>query len=141
MKAKLSKRFMAFMFDMILFNLIFGSGIYLLCSYFLKENQNTGFLLIGLLFSFAGLGFYVYYLIYMLYKQNQTIGKKIFKIKVIKINSNEELTIYDCILREIIGKFLSAVPFMLGFLWAIFNRERMTFHDKLTKTKVVNSKN
>ena len=41
------------------------------------------------------------------------------------------------VLARVIGYFLAALPLGLGFLWAVFNRERCGWHDLLSGTRVV----
>lgn len=36
-----------------------------------------------------------------------------------------------------VGYFVSALPLGLGFIWALFNHDRRTFHDLLSGTRVV----
>lgn len=41
------------------------------------------------------------------------------------------------LLREWIAKYISALFFYLGYLWAIFDRDRQAWHDKIAGTVVV----
>lgn len=64
-----------------------------------------------------------------------TLGKYIFNIKVIKKNG-EKLTLMDSIKRNLF-KIISKIPLSLGFIWALFNKDRYTWHDKIANTVVV----
>lgn len=78
-----------------------------------------------------------------LYASGQTLGKKIMKIKVIPLQGEEHLTIWQIFGREFLGKFVSMVVFGLGYFWAIWDKEKQTWHDKIVMTCVVslNSEN
>lgn len=39
--------------------------------------------------------------------------------------------------REIIGKLISGLPFALGFLWILFDKERQGWHDKMATSYVM----
>jgi len=65
----------------------------------------------------------------------QTIGKMIIGIKVVAVNNNP-LSIGTAFLRWA-GYFLSMLPFAVGFLWAVVEKDQSAWHDKLALTKVV----
>jgi uncharacterized RDD family membrane protein YckC len=77
---------------------------------------------------------FVYYII-PLNKSGQTLGKKFLKIKVIPLVGNEQLSIKVCMKREFLGKFLSSIVFMVGYL--IYLAGKPTWHDSIAKTKVI----
>lgn len=78
------------------------------------------------------------YNIFFTWKYGATLGKKWLKVKVISV-SGQPLTLGQVIIRETIGKFLSGLVINLGYLWAIWDKNRQTWHDKLGKTYVVTS--
>jgi uncharacterized RDD family membrane protein YckC len=78
------------------------------------------------------------YNIFFIWKYGATLGKKWLKIKVVSIDS-QPLSLGQVILRETIGKFLSGLILQLGYLWALWDKNRQTWHDKLAKTYVVTS--
>lgn len=41
------------------------------------------------------------------------------------------------LLREWIAKYVSALVLYLGYLWAIFDKDRQSWHDKIAGTVVV----
>lgn len=49
----------------------------------------------------------LYFVVYQLYKDGQTIGKKVMKIKILK-NDDSELTMNDMIIRELINSSILA---------------------------------
>lgn len=64
-----------------------------------------------------------------------TLGKYVLHIKVLKMDGNK-LTIKDSIVRNLF-KIISMIPLALGFIWALFNKNRSTWHDYIAKTMVV----
>ncbi len=88
------------------------------------------------------MGIFVGFLYYILplYMTGQTLGKKILKIKLVYSERSEMLSFNTIILREYVGKMISLIPFGGGYYGA-FGPQRLTWHDKLLKTKVVDIKN
>ncbi|WP_139490553.1 RDD family protein [Brevibacillus dissolubilis] len=87
----------------------------------------------AVLFNFA-------YIILLTWWTGQTLGKMLFRIRVVNANthtSGERLSFGQVILREVIGKLLSSLVLLIGYLWMLFNDEKQTWHDKLAKTYVV----
>lgn len=75
------------------------------------------------------------YNVYFLNKQSATLSKKLLHIKVIS-KEGHKLSLKRIIVRETIGKILSGI-LDLGYLWAIADKRRQTWHDKLTGSLVV----
>ena len=44
------------------------------------------------------------------------------------------------VLREIVGKFVSAIAFFLGFLWIGWDGRKQGWHDKIAGTHVVRAR-
>jgi hypothetical protein len=70
-----------------------------------------------------------------------TLGKLLFKIKTEKIDGTK-ITFADAFLREFVLKsvvnlFTGGLLNLGSFIWACFNNEQNTFHDKAVKTRVV----
>lgn len=65
----------------------------------------------------------------------QTLGKRLFGIKVVAIDGSP-LNWRKGILRYF-GYALSAIPFGVGFLWAIWDADKQAGHDKIAGTCVV----
>ena len=80
------------------------------------------------------------YFIVMTYFTGATVGKQVFKLKVISIKGDGKLKLFDVIYRETVGKYFSDVTFGLGYLTALFNDEKKAIHDMLCDTRVVEVK-
>ena len=62
-------------------------------------------------------------------------SKSTVKIKVLPRVGNEPLSAWTCVKREMIGKVISSIVFMLGFIVVLFKKE--AWHDEIAHTKVV----
>lgn len=68
----------------------------------------------------------------------RTIGMKIMGLKIIS-TTNKPLSVLQIIVRTIIKYFsLAFFPFVLVYIF--FNKEKMTWHDKISFTKVVQTR-
>lgn len=67
-----------------------------------------------------------------------TVGKIFMKIKVVSINDLENPSFLYSLSRALV-RILSESAFYLGFLWALMNPKRETWHDKAGQTLVVNA--
>ena len=130
--ANLFKRIIAFLIDMMLgifwFALPVFLGVYLY--------QNHGIELPSLLPLFLLLCV-PFYLVYLPYKWGYTLGMKWMKIKMIN-ESEKKISLGQSILRYFISITLSSGFLGLGFLWAIWNKDKQTWHDRIAKTIIVN---
>jgi uncharacterized RDD family membrane protein YckC len=79
----------------------------------------------------------VVYPIFFIGRTGQTLGKKAMGIKVVKLETMDHPTYFDAFLREVVGKFVSSIVLGLGYLWAIRDSRKQTWHDKIAKTVVI----
>ena len=86
--------------------------------------------------SLFNLALNVGYGVVMIAWRGQTIGKMIVGIQVVDANGNIP-GIGAVLLREIVGKFLSAIALFLGHLWVAWDREKRGWHDHIAGTYVV----
>lgn len=68
--------------------------------------------------------------------RGQTVGKMALGIQVLDRQGNIP-GIGAVLLREIIGKFLSAIALGLGYLWVAWDKEKRGWHDHIAGTYVV----
>lgn len=84
--------------------------------------------------------FIVFYLYFLLMTKffNQTIGKMIFGLKVIR-KDGKALTWMDLVFREVVGRFLHRVFWFTGLLYLVvaFTPEKKGIHDMIADTRVV----
>jgi uncharacterized RDD family membrane protein YckC len=90
--------------------------------------------------SVIGIIFGVVYPVYFIGKKGATPGKSLMKIKVIDKETKAVPGLLKAFLREIIGKLASSIFLFLGYLWAIWDKDKQAWHDKIAGTIVINAK-
>ncbi len=73
------------------------------------------------------------------YYYEGTPGKKMMGLRIVGNDYNTELTFKQLVMRESVGRLLSMI-FMLGYVWCAINKEGKTWHDMISKTRVVDYK-
>lgn len=66
----------------------------------------------------------------------QTVGKMIMGIRVVDANGYAP-TVGQTLVREGVGKVLSAAPCLMGYFWVAVDGKRQGWHDKIADTVVV----
>jgi len=66
----------------------------------------------------------------------QTIGKKILNIRVVDFSSGGPIGYGQAAIRYF-ARILSAIACLIGYLWMLWDKERQTWHDKLSNSVVV----
>ncbi len=79
----------------------------------------------------------LFYSLYFIGKKGQTPGKMALGIKVVKKDTGLPPGYVGAFLREYVGKFLSSIFLLLGYLWMIWDKEKQTWHDKIANTIVI----
>lgn len=78
------------------------------------------------------------YMVLLTWWTGQTLGKVIAGIRVVSAHqARGNLTAGQVLLREVIGKMLSSLPFGLGYMWVGWNQRKQGWHDLIAKTYVV----
>lgn len=121
-------RFLAALIDVIVIMVVsFILGLVLALA--LGKNGET----LGSLLSIViNIGYFVFYQAI----NGQTLGKKAMKIKVVDLSGNKP-TIMTFFLREIIGKLISAIILLIGYLMILWDAKKQGLHDKIAGTVVV----
>ena len=65
-----------------------------------------------------------------------TLGKMALGIKVVD-ESGQKAGFFKVLIRETIGKVVSGLIFLLGYIWVLFDGRRQGWHDKIAATFVV----
>lgn len=81
--------------------------------------------------------FQFFYFGYFWSKDGQSVGMKLVNIKVIRRSETESLSFWRAAFRGSLGYYISGLVFGLGFIWALFDSNKETWHDKLFDTWVV----
>ena len=122
--AGFGQRFMAILIDGVIFTVVGG----------LLSMMGEA---IGIDFSWISTFLFWGYMVYFDVNRGATIGKQVMKIRVQKMDSGENLTWMDAILRETVGRILSSLVLSLGYFWMLWDPKKQTWHDKLGKSVVV----
>ena len=77
----------------------------------------------------------LYFVVMWVNFNGQTIGKKVFGIKIVTVDG-KPLGYGKAILRAI-GYEISALPLFLGLLWVAWDKDKRGWHDKIAGTKVI----
>ncbi len=105
----------------------------------MKGQKDPIILLVLTILSFlVGMALPVAYAVFFLRRDGQTLGKKLMNLKVLNDDSSEDLSVKTILLREVLGKFISSIVFLLGYLIVLFGKD--SFHDRIAKTRVIKLK-
>ena len=147
--ATIKKRFIAFLIDWIvliqiyfciiilfgLFNMnISNVNVHGIFDVEIEMNNTQPYIITCLKFLFGLLPLF-YFAISFYFFKGQTIGKYFLRIKVLSLY-HEHLGLWHCIERSL-GYFASALEFGFGYIQAFWNPNRMTLHDKIGETIVI----
>jgi uncharacterized RDD family membrane protein YckC len=91
--------------------------------------------IVPMLFGLVSLALFIYQLV--LYASGKSIGKKIMGLTVVYDSTIRPVSFWRMLGREIIGKMISSLIFYLGFLWALWDSRKQTWHDKIFGTLVI----
>ena len=77
------------------------------------------------------------YAIFFIGSRGQTPGKMSLGIKVVNLKDSQPPGYVGAFLREVVGKFVSAILLLLGYLWMLWDPQKQTWHDKIMRTYVL----
>ncbi|MFN2586671.1 MAG: RDD family protein [Actinomycetota bacterium] len=80
-----------------------------------------------------GLAYYVYF---EGGPSGQTLGKKALNIRVIDFAAGGSIGYGRALVRNL-GRYLSGLVLLLGYLWMLWDKEKQTWHDKFANSVVV----
>lgn len=70
-------------------------------------------------------------------KSGQSVGMKLLSIRVVRQTEGDTLSFWRAAFRGTVGYWVSGLVFGLGYLWAAWDPDKETWHDKLFDTWVV----
>lgn len=114
-------RFLAVLID----SLVLTTGQRILNHAFQEPLRNTLIILFSLVYAPL-----------MVFRYQATLGKIALNLKIISVDG-KKLAIFQILLREWIGKFLSVAGLGLGFVWVAFDEKKQGWHDKIAQTLVI----
>lgn len=86
-------------------------------------------------FLFNWLPSWAYYVVFTAV-YGATPGKMALGLKVVRTDG-QPVDWLTAFMREVVGKTLSTLPLLLGYLWAFFHPKRQAWHDLIADTLVV----
>lgn len=134
--ASFGKRVGAFLTDfMIIFALFVPlAGIALATNQ--QTTLNDSIRLITLLTTLSLIVQAIYFAYFLTRRDGQTVGKQIFGIRVVK-RDGTALSLWEAILRTVIGYAFSNLVLGTGHLWMLSDKQSQTWHDMVADTIVV----
>jgi uncharacterized RDD family membrane protein YckC len=126
-------RFAALIIDNVIVfiaNFIIGffAGIFMQADGMTQSQVSAISGVLGLVVSFG-------YFIWMTHVYGATVGKKALGIRVVGVNG-EKLSFWKVVLRETVGKILSAIIIYIGFVMAAFTSKKQGLHDFIAGSTV-----
>jgi uncharacterized RDD family membrane protein YckC len=68
--------------------------------------------------------------------RGQTVGMMPFNMQVVGVADGQKIDVVRGLLRYV-GYIISAIPLLLGFIWAAFDARKQGWHDKIAATVVI----
>jgi len=132
-------RFLAVIIDGLLLGLVLGPILALIfpTSPFLSPSESLSYSFNTSYYLRTLLGWAYYVAMTTIY--GATVGKMALGLKVVR-DDGTKLDVWTVILREIIGKFISAITLLIGYIIAGFDSKKQALHDKIAKTYVIYNK-
>jgi len=92
---------------------------------------------LGLFMVFVAIaGALAYYIVLEGGPTGQTLGKRALNIRVVDQNTGGPIGYGRGAIR-LVARYLSQIPCYLGYLWMLWDKEKQTWHDKLSTSVVV----
>ncbi len=142
----LVRRGAAFLVDLIILVLIFyGNLQFIIASFTVNDNQPLGLHVMAMLIILQLIYIFIYFIYIPVRQPGQTIGKRLLKIKEVKLNG-QDLAVMDYFKRDVLLKFLLS-SMTSGFM-IVLNAILLTYQairkqplravqDMIMKTEVV----
>ncbi len=142
-KAGFFLRFIAWLIDMAALAIL-SFILVLLFSGVVSIGEQTGSGIIDLLVGLtslllAGINLVLQFLYfgYLWSTDGQSFGMKAVNVRVVMQDSDEKISFLRAGLRGSLGYWISGLIFGLGYIWAAFDANNETWHDKIFDTWVI----
>lgn len=133
--ATLQKRAVAFFIDELLLSLIF---LLILWDKIAATDESEAIVSLVNAFTFEYLLIKILYQTFFVYQYGATLGKIFMKIQVVDALTMQR-PIFSSALNRAVFRIISEMIFYLGFVWAFYDKNRQSWHDKTARTLVVNA--
>lgn len=138
-------RFIAWVLDGIIVSIL-AWLLGLILSPIIASTSDAGNGMFGLIIGILGLFLLLFLLFfqfvyfgYFWSKNGQSLGMKLVNIRVVRSSEDTPLSFLRAGLRGTVGYWISGFIFGLGYIWAAFDADKETWHDKLFDTWVINA--
>ncbi|HFC92704.1 MAG TPA: RDD family protein [Leucothrix mucor] len=136
--ASLLKRLGAMFYDFLLFGstiLVVGFiSMFVITSLTGIENVARGSLFAKLFFIYL-LAFGYLFFAWFWVHGGQTLGMRAWKLEVISLDG-QPINWIQALFRYIYS-LISWIPLGAGYLWMLFDKNKLTFHDRISKTAII----
>jgi uncharacterized RDD family membrane protein YckC len=122
-RASFGQRFLAYLLDVILLNVVGAAFI---------RGGGLRTIALGTVLTF------VYFTLCEGSRAGQTLGKRIVGIRVVDFETGVPIDPTRAFVRTL-GRWISGLVLLLGYLWMLWDPDHQTWHDKLSSTTVVPS--
>ncbi|NLC27420.1 MAG: RDD family protein [Campylobacteraceae bacterium] len=133
--ASISARTKAFVIDEVLVSLLFVLAYW--SQFSQSEDIEQTMIIMNSMVVYA-VGIKIIYQSLFVWMYGATLGKMAVKIRVIYIYDLANPGAFQSALRSVVRVFSESF-FYLGFIWAMLNPKRETWHDKVARTLVINA--
>lgn len=124
-------RALAFIIDA--FGVFVFSKIFIQVSYATKIFEDQELTVVSYIIDFISI---IFIIVLPTALYGKSLGKKILKLKVVRLHEAHQLGFFRGFFRELIGKSVSSWFFFIGYLLALSSK-KLTLHDRLFNTKVI----
>lgn len=124
------QRFLAFTIDIGFILFVFHLPLWLLSTIFRDQLASAVLSMMTVTLTSA-------YFVYFTSVNGQTFGKKLLKIKVVDIKTGNPPRLYIALIREVVGRVISTLFLLLGYLASVPDYKTRTWHDRLAGTVVI----
>jgi len=116
----------------LLLSVALGAVTFSMTSNMAPDVQGAAMSITWIAGSFLSVVYYVFFTGY----NGQTLGKMALRIRVIRTDGSS-IGYGKAFVREVIGKFISSILLMIGYLLVAFDAKKQGLHDKMAGTYVV----
>jgi uncharacterized RDD family membrane protein YckC len=132
-------RLMAFLTDMIIVNA--ALLVIRIPTWIISAKVPNNIFVRDLIFQYSVANILCYlltvaYFVLLTYYTGATLGKKLFQLRVVSAE-DRDMTFFEVVYRESIGRFLAGVIINLGYLLVLAQKEHRGVHDLLSDTCVI----
>ena len=133
--ATTQKRALAFFIDELFLSFLF---LVVIWDKIAAANEPESIIALINAFTFEYLLIKIIYQTFFVYQYGATLGKIFMKIQVVDVQTMQRPNFSSALNRSVF-RIISEMIFYLGFVWAFYDTNRQSWHDKTARTLVVNA--